>query len=415
MRAVGSFVKTHAIGVTALFLALGGTSYAVTGEVAKKSDEKTLYACVTSKYHTLNLSSKNAKCPNGAKKISFNAQGARGATGAAGAAGLNGVKGEQGPVGPKGADGERGPAGPSVFGSPGQKGEQGDTGAQGLQGEKGDKGDVGPIGPTGATGDKGDKGDQGDKGDTGANGLVGDRGDKGDTGANGLVGDKGDKGDAGAAGAQGLQGLIGLTGAKGDKGDTGATGATGAKGDKGDTGATGAKGDTGAAGVKGDKGDKGDPGIQGAPGASGGGIHLVDGNNVTLGTIITSDRDSATVLTSTGYQIDIQFDGTFRPAQIYYTSASCAGTAYLNDGMGGTGPFTKISGKWVVWSASANSLMVPATVSGGTATGESFTASTIDNPACGPSAGTRSGWKLTTITRSAVGLPNAIATPLKLQ
>ncbi len=264
-------------------MALGGTSYAVTGEVASKSDGKTLCACVTPKYHTLNLTTKNAQCPKGARKISFAAEGPRGVAGVAGAAGAKGADGERGPAGAKGADGERGPAGPSVFGSPGGKGDKGDTGAQGL------------------------------------------------------------------------------------------------------------------------------------PGVSGGGAKLIDGNNATLGTVIASDRDSATVLTSTGYEIDIQFDGTFRAPQIYYTGAGCTGTAYLNDSQGGSGPFTKITGKHAVYSASMNTLMAPATVNAGTATGEALTASTIDNPAYGPSAGTRSGWKLTAVTHAAVGLPNTIATPLKLQ
>jgi hypothetical protein len=412
MRAVGTFVRNNAIGVTALFLALGGTSYAVTGTVKKSDEGNTLYACVTPKYHTMNLSSKNAKCPNGAKKISFNAKGATGAAGvagAAGAAGAKGEKGDQGAAGAKGADGAQGPAGPSVFGSPGRQGEQGLQGEKGDKGDTGaagEKGDVGPIGPTGENGAKGDTGDAGAAGSAGAAGAKGDKGDTGSAGSAGAKGDKGDAGSAGSAGAkgdQGLQGLIGLTGAKGDKGDAGAAGA---KGDKGDPGATGAKGD---------KGDKGDPGVQGPPGASGGGIHLVDGNNVTLGTVMTSDRDSATVLTSTGYQIDIPFNGVFKPAQIYYTGSSCSGTAYLNDGGGGNGPFGTINAKWVVYSGTQNTLMAPATVANGVSTGEAFTAATIDNPTCGAAAYKASGWKLTAVSRATVGLPATIATPLKLQ
>jgi hypothetical protein len=404
MRAVGSFARRHIIGVTALFLALGGTSYAVTGDVAKKSDTKTLYACVTAKYHTLNLSSKGAKCPPGARKISFDVQGPKGA---AGAPGVKGDAGPAGPAGANGAPGEAGPAGASttVFGSPGAKGTTGETGPQGPKGDTGDTGpqgvtgltgDVGPVGPkgdTGAQGPQGDKGDKGDKGDIGLSGGAGAKGDKGDTGTAGATGAKGDKGDPGA------------TGAKGDKGDPGATGA---KGDKGDPGATGAKGDPGA---KGDKGDPGATGATGPAGPSGGGVKLVDGNNVVLGTVIAGDRDSATVVTSAGYQVDVPFSGVLRPAQIYYTAANCGGTAYLNDGgSGGT-----ISDKWVVYSGSQNTLMVPATTSGGVSTSESFTGATIDNPACGPSAGAHSGWKLKSITRTAAGLPSTFALPLTLK
>ena len=53
------------------------------------------------------------------------------------------------------------------------------------------------------------------------------------------------------------------------------------------------------------------------PAGPSGEIDLVDGNNVTLGRVISSDRSAAIVLTSTGYQISIPFDAAFKPAQIY--------------------------------------------------------------------------------------------------
>jgi hypothetical protein len=260
------------------------------------------------------------------------------------------------------------------FNAEGPPGPRGRTGARGPAGAKGADGPAGPAGPKGAdgaTGAPGPKGEQGAKGEKGDQGLPGEQGPQG------LKGDKGEKGDTGAAGPQGL---------KGDKGDTGAAGA---------------------------KGDKGDPGIQGPPGQ--GGPALVDANNVSLGRVISYTRYAATVVTSTGYQIDIPFDGVFKPAQIYYTGAGCTGTAYLNDGNGGTPPFDAISGKWLVYSGSMNTLMAPATVANGFSMGEAFTAATIDNPSCGASAGTRSGWKLQPITRTAAGLPASIATPLTLQ
>lgn len=152
-----------------------------------------------------------------------------------------------------------------------------------------------------------------------------------------------------------------------------------------------------------------------AAGGGAGGATLVDGNAVNLGRVVSTTREAATVLTSTGYIVTIPFDGVFKPAQIYYTGAGCTGTAYLNDGNGGTPPFETIGGKWVVFSGSQNTLMAPATVVSGFSTGVSFTAATIDNPTCGASAGLRSGWQLTAISRVTAGLPASIATPITMQ
>jgi hypothetical protein len=254
----------------------------------------------------------------------------------------------------------------------------------GAQGVPGVPGPTGPIGVTGATGPQGI---------VGPTGPIGPGGPAGTTGATGAVGPAGPAGPVGAAGPAGP---VGPAGPQGATGATGATGAQGTQGPQGATGATGATGPQGAAG-------------------SGGGVSLVDGNNVTLGRVISAYQYGATVLTSTGYIVDIPFDGVFYPAQIYYTAAGCTGTAYLNDGNGGNPPFQTMGGKYVVYSGSMNSLMAPATVVGGVSTGEAFTSATIDNPGCGANAGSRSGWKLVAVSRATVGLPATIATPIKLQ
>src|SRR5262245_55898026 len=91
-----SFLRRNLLASVALFVALGGTSYAVSDSViAQKST--TYYACVTQQFGTLNLTTKNARCPAGQRKISFNAQGASGARGAAGPAGAAGADGAAGP------------------------------------------------------------------------------------------------------------------------------------------------------------------------------------------------------------------------------------------------------------------------------------------------------------------------------
>ena len=147
------------------------------------------------------------------------------------------------------------------------------------------------------------------------------------------------------------------------------------------------------------------------------GITLVDGNNVTLGRVLTSNREGATVLTSTGHQVFISYDGIFYPAQLYYTGTNGTGIAYLNDGGGGTiTEVEKINGKWVVYSGSFASFMEPDTVVDGTEANTTFTAQSIDNPTNSNfTAATRSGWKLKTTTRAAIGIPATIALPITLQ
>ena len=109
-----------------------------------------VYACVTARFHTLNLSSAGATCPNGEQKIFWNVQGKRGLRGARGARGSTGLQGLQGSVGAPGA--------------PGAQGAKGNTGATGAQGAKGNTGATGATGSQGAKGDTGATGAQGSKG-----------------------------------------------------------------------------------------------------------------------------------------------------------------------------------------------------------------------------------------------------------
>ena len=225
----------------------------------------------------------------------------------------------------------------------------------------------------------------------------------------GAKGDDGDKGDAGAPGVDGAAGPAGADGSTGPAGPAGADGSTGPAGPAGADGSTGPAGPAGATGSTGPAGPKGDPGTPGA-----GGVHLVDGNDIVLGRVIGIDREAATVVTSTGYQLEVPFDGVFRPAQIYYSGANCAGDALLNDGgqlTSGDPTTVNISGKWVVYSGSQSTLMEPDTVVKGVAANSTMTAATIDKPDCGDSAGLRSGWRMKPITRAAAGLPATMALP----
>src|ERR1700729_3958053 len=139
-RAFGGYVRRHHIAWPVLFIALGGTSYAVA--VRGSSSAGRFYACVPQSFHTLNLTSASAPCPRGQYKISWNRtghRGARGPLGPKGSPGPPGATGASGPPGPKGDTGAQGAAG--AAGPPGPKGDTGATGAQGAAGA------AGPPGP----------------------------------------------------------------------------------------------------------------------------------------------------------------------------------------------------------------------------------------------------------------------------
>jgi hypothetical protein len=129
----------------------GGVSYAATGGLAGRAASASggkVYACVTTLFHTLNLSSASATCPNGQQKISWNVQGERGRRGARGPQGNTGPQGLRGSTGATGATGSQGPKGDT--GATGPQGPTGDTGATGQQGPQGIQGPVGPsTGPAG--------------------------------------------------------------------------------------------------------------------------------------------------------------------------------------------------------------------------------------------------------------------------
>jgi hypothetical protein len=72
----------------------------------------------------------------------------------------------------------------------------------------------------------------------------------------------------------------------------GATGLTGAPGAKGDAGATGATGDIGAPGVKGDQGDPGASGLDGSDAAV---LQVVDGDDVTLGLLVSAQPGTSLI------------------------------------------------------------------------------------------------------------------------
>lgn len=97
----GGFVRRHAIGLVALFVALGGTSYALSSTGANG----VVSACVKNKGGAVRLVKKGGKCHKGEHHASWNKQGVTGPDGPRGGVGPQGAQGIQGPKG------DTGPAG----------------------------------------------------------------------------------------------------------------------------------------------------------------------------------------------------------------------------------------------------------------------------------------------------------------
>lgn len=189
-RIVGA-ARRHLLVLVVAAVALGGASMAVAaaGPGAGAGGTGTrIYACVTERFSTLNLSSAAARCPSGQRKISWSstgkkgARGARGARGAAGTAGAAGADGPVGPVGPQGSQGDRGPAGAA-----GPRGPEGNAGPQGPEGAQGPAGDDGGAGLRGPQGDPGPPGPEGPAGPAGQDGADGPQGPAGPSGAQQVI------------------------------------------------------------------------------------------------------------------------------------------------------------------------------------------------------------------------------------
>jgi len=155
--------RRHVLLALTVALVAAGSAYAAgagphpgAGAARSARPPARLYACVTGDFHTLNLTTRGARCPDGQAKIAWNVRGVRGPAGRRGKAGAAGPHGDTGPAGPQG---ERGPAGPQgATGATGPQGPQGDTGPQGADGAPGAPGAAGADGAPGAAGATGPAG-----------------------------------------------------------------------------------------------------------------------------------------------------------------------------------------------------------------------------------------------------------------
>jgi len=179
-RLLGHLNYGNVVGTLALFIALGGVSYAAVKLPAHSVGTKQLKtgAVTSDKVRDSSLRKRDfdeGQLPRGKDgdpgvngKDGLN--GFNGAPGAKGEAGAAGPKGDTGPAAAAGPTGEEGPEGPA--------GANGAAGAEGPPGPPGPAGPAGPTGPTGATGANGA---------TGPIGPMGPGGPTGPPGATGVV------------------------------------------------------------------------------------------------------------------------------------------------------------------------------------------------------------------------------------
>jgi hypothetical protein len=100
------YLRNNALGALALFVALGGTSYAATGGF---SSGGALKACANEE-GVIRLLKPGKTCKKGQKAVSWNQTGPAGAAGPRGAAGALGAAGGTGAAGAKGESGANGTA-----------------------------------------------------------------------------------------------------------------------------------------------------------------------------------------------------------------------------------------------------------------------------------------------------------------
>ncbi|MBN2530914.1 MAG: hypothetical protein JXR76_31295 [Deltaproteobacteria bacterium] len=151
----------------------------------------------------------------------------------------------------------------------------------------------------------------------------------------------------------------------------------------------------------------------GADGSSGGGLSVVDNNDVTLGTVLTVDDYSVDFLTSTGHIVELDWDGLGDATYTYFLSSNCTGPAFkyisganyasqgIHWGYIGTGttpiPFT--------YSPVDAGAQTPASRTTGSDPGSCFSYTTVRDVT----------YNLTQTTNAAIGLPATISGPLTVE
>ena len=152
---------SNVVACLALFVALGGSSYAALKVTGRTVEDGSLSG------RDVRNNSLTGRDIRGLTAVDFTGGLPAGPRGPAGAAGANGDAGAPGAPGTPGAPGAEGPAGPA--GADGADGADGLDGVDGADGG-GERGPTGPQGPTGATGPLGPTGPTGPTGPVGPQG-----------------------------------------------------------------------------------------------------------------------------------------------------------------------------------------------------------------------------------------------------
>ena len=168
-RARKGLSYANVVGTLALFIALGGVSYAAVKLPAHSVGTKQLKTGAVTSAKIRNGTLRQSDFADGQLPPGESgAAGLDGADGKPGASGAPGPRGEPGAPGPKGdsgpaaAHGPAGPEGPAgPAGADGEPGPAGPAGADGSDGAAGPSGPAGPIGPQGPGGPPGLQGSSG--------------------------------------------------------------------------------------------------------------------------------------------------------------------------------------------------------------------------------------------------------------
>lgn len=138
---------------------------------------------------------------------------------------------------------------------------------------------------------------------------------------------------------------------------------------------------------------------------------LHDANGVVLGEIVSIQEEGAyyTIITSTDYVVDINFDGSFLAQAFLFSAPNCGGTPYLT----GAGESGELLGNTVVYSTTLGSLLIPSgPLSNGAQASVPVSWASEGDP-CMNGAGTGLfGWSLVETSAANVGLPDTITAPL---